>query len=139
MSSRFRALVWFVAVSMLLFCAATLMAQATTAEIVGTVIDNTGGVVPNAKVTVKHIATDVTLSMPTNTAGDYDFSLLPIGTYEVSVEATGFKRSVTKDVAITAGDHTRVDVHMEVGQVNESVEVSTQAIALQTDSSTVGA
>src|ERR1017187_393016 len=124
---------------MFMLVAATAMAQITTADIVGTVVDNSGGVMPHANVTITHASTGVKRTMETNSAGDYVFTQLPIGTYQVVVEAPGFKKFVTKEVTLAAGDRTRVDAAMQLGQVNESVEVSTQAIALQTDSSTVGA
>jgi hypothetical protein len=123
---------------MLMLFAATAMAQGTTAEIVGTVVDNSGGVMPHANVTVTHVATGVKRSMETNTTGEYDFTQLPIGTYSVVVEAAGFKRYLTPTITLQAGDRTRVDVQMQLGEVNQTLEVTGQAPLLQTDSATVG-
>src|SRR5579864_128037 len=60
-----------------------------TAAIVGTVTDNSGAVVPAAKVTVKNLGTNLTRTSATGASGEYSFTLLPIGDYSVSVEANG--------------------------------------------------
>src|ERR1039458_3299895 len=70
----------------LVLCATTAVAQVTSADIIGTVVDNSGGVITNATVTVTNLGTSVKRSMPTNSAGDYALTLLPIGTYSVSIE-----------------------------------------------------
>jgi hypothetical protein len=124
---------------MFMLVAATAMAQITTADIVGTVVDNSGGVMPHANVTITHASTGVKRTMETNSAGDYVFTQLPMGNYSVVVEATGFKKFVTSNVTLTAGDRARIDAKMQVGEVNQVLEVTGQTAALQTDSATVGA
>ena len=115
-----------------------LMAQ-NTADIIGTVNDSSGAAVPNAKVTVKNTATNAARSMQASPAGDYAFTLLPVGTYSVTVEANGFKTFSATSITIAAGDRARVDAAMEVGTVSQVVEVqASSAPLLQTDSPTVG-
>ncbi|MCC6263027.1 MAG: carboxypeptidase regulatory-like domain-containing protein, partial [Bryobacterales bacterium] len=121
--------------SIIALLAALSMAQVTTVDIVGTVTDHTGAVVPGAKITVTHAATNLARSMEASTNGDYTFSLLPLGGYSVSVEADGFKRFETR-MSLAAGERGRVDAQMQLGDVNEVVEVSAQAQVLQTDSAT---
>lgn len=116
----------------------SLVAQGT-GEIVGTVTDNTGGVLASARVTAKNLATGLTRSAATNASGDYAFSLLPVGSYSVTVEVPGFKMFAYPSIPVATGDRARVDAQMQVGAVTETLEVQAEAAALETDSSTVGA
>ena len=70
-------------------------AQLTTADILGTVTDATGAVVPNAQVTIKNLATGETRTGATSASGEYTFSLLQPGHYSITVTAGGFKVSNT--------------------------------------------
>jgi hypothetical protein len=67
------------------------------------------------------------------------FTLVPIGTYTVTVESAGFRKFVGSNVTLTAGDRIRVDAKLEVGEVSQQVQVQEQIVGLQTDSSTLGA
>ncbi|MFN7929485.1 MAG: TonB-dependent receptor [Blastocatellia bacterium] len=113
-------------------------AQVTTADVVGTVTDNAGAVLPNAKVTVTNVGTNTSRTVTTDASGEYVINLLPIGQYSVRVEATGFKIYTASNLTLVAGDRTRVDAKMEVGATTETVNVTAEANVLQTDSSTVG-
>jgi Carboxypeptidase regulatory-like domain len=119
-------------------CAGTLKAQ-ETADIVGTVTDATGAVIPGAIVTLTNLGTSIRQTTQTAGTGDYIFSLLQVGTYSVKVEAKGFKTFVAPNIALAAGDRARADAKLEIGDVSQTVEVSgTVAPALQTDTSTIG-
>jgi carboxypeptidase family protein len=110
-----------------------------TADVVGTVTDASGAVVPGATVTLTNVGTNVTQTTITTSSGDYVFTLLQVGTYVVKVESKGFKTYSAPNIALSAGDRARVDAKMEVGDVTQTVEVSgTVAPALQTDTSTIG-
>ena len=109
-----------------------------TADIVGTVTDNSGSLIPGAKVTVKNAQTGLTRALATDGSGNYAATLLPVGTYAVSIEAMGFKTFATPAVTIATGDRTRVDAQMQLGEISQTIEVAAQAVAIQTDSSTVG-
>ena len=123
----------------LTFCAGQSAAQTTTVAIVGSIRDNTGGVLVGAQVTIVNLGTNATRSMAANESGDYAFTLLPVGNYSVTVEAAGFKRFSAPKVVLSAGDTGRVDANMTVGDVKETVEVAAESAgAIQTDSSTVG-
>src|SRR5215472_9622154 len=76
----------FVALIAISLCPRVATAQ-NTADMVGTVTDTTDAVVAGAKVTIKNLGTNVSRSMVTSGAGEYSFTLLPVGTYSVSVEA----------------------------------------------------
>lgn len=121
-----------------MLCAGTLKAQ-ETADIVGTVTDTSGAVIPGAAVTLTNIGTNIQQTTVTNSTGDFVFNLLQVGAYSVKVEAKGFKSFVAPNISLSAGDRARADAKMEVGDVSQTVEVSgTVAPALQTDTSTIG-
>jgi len=117
----------------------SVRAQFASADVLGTVTDPMGAVLPGATITIKNTGTGITRTTQSGTTGEYLFSALQIGAYEVTIEAKGFRKFVVRDIALTAGDRTRVDAKMTVGQATETVNVSAEsAAALQTDSSTVG-
>ncbi len=82
--------------------------QLNTADIVGTVTDTTGAVVPNATVTLNNLGTNEKRTTQSNSSGEYNFTLLTVGHYSVTVRATGFQVSIAKDIAVEAGDRARV-------------------------------
>jgi Carboxypeptidase regulatory-like domain len=111
--------------------------QLTSADIVGTVTDATGAVVPNAAITLTNLGTNETRNSLSNGSGDYNFTLLPVGRYSISVKAKGFQESVTKDLAVEAGDRARNDVHLQTGAETTIIEVTAATPLLQADSATV--
>lgn len=121
-----------------LLCAVTARAQVTTADVVGTVTDATGAVVPGVKLTITNQDTQDKRTGETNNAGEYVFTLLKSGRYSVRAEVQGFKLYTRSGIAIAAGDRMRVDIQMQVGNLDQSVEVRAEAPALQTDSTTLG-
>ena len=130
-----RHIVGVMIVGMLL--SAVVGAQVTTADLVGRITDASGGVLPGVTVTATHVGTGAVRSQVTSDTGDYAFTLLPIGTYEVRMELQGF-RGQTARIVLASTDRGRVDGRLEVGQVTESVEVTAEAPLLQTDTSSVG-
>ncbi len=113
-------------------------AQVSTAEILGTTFDPSGAVLVNVKVTVTNLSTGLTRTATSNESGNFLLPSLPIGHYSIKAEANGFKGFAVADVALAGGDHMRIDPHMEVGQVSESVQVVAQTPALQADTSSLG-
>ena len=114
-------------------------AQQTYGTIVGVVTDETGAVIPGASVTAMNVDTNIVTSAETNQSGDYRvLNLLP-GTYDLTVETTGFKKSVTAGITIQVAQSVRIEIAMQVGEVVETVEVSAAAVAqLQTTRATLG-
>ena len=110
--------------------------QVTTADILGTVTDQAGAVVPNVKITVTNTATNDTKTVTTTGSGDFVVNLLPSGQYTVTAEAPSFKKA-TANTSVVSGDRQRVDIKLQVGNVTEVVEVAATAPALQTDSATL--
>src|ERR1017187_10149189 len=114
-----------------------LLAQGDRGEITGTVTDATGSVVPGARITAIQTSTNVSYKTTTSTAGDFTVPSLPVGTYQVKVEAQGFKTHVTDNVAMPPGATARIDVKLEVGTAQQSVEVRATAQVLQTENARV--
>ncbi len=119
--------------------AVSLFAQRDLATLVGTVTDPTGAAVPNAKVVISEEATGLKYDLVSASGGEFARPALKPGIYTVSVEATGFKKATRRNVALTAGDRTGVDFQLQVGEITTSVEISSQAAALQTESTIIGA
>ncbi len=132
-----RALCNGLSLAVVLLCLAVpAMAQTSTADLVGTVTDVSGAVVPNATVTAINTGTGEKRSTRTNDAGEYTFSLLQVGTYSVSIEFSGFKQFRVSAMTIAAGDRARVDAQLQLGNVSEVIDVQSVEPALQTDNST---
>jgi len=112
-------------------------AQNTTADVVGTVTDSTGAVIPNATVTITNVGTQEIRKSVTDGQGQFTFSLLQIGDYKVRVQGTGFKSLELPKFTLTVGERRRVDAVMTVGAQTETVEVTTEPPALQSDSTTL--
>ncbi len=110
----------------------------TTATIVGAVTDATGALVPNTRITVVHKATGVTRAALTNVTGAYVVPLLPVGEYTVTAEAAGFKKETVAGIVLQVNQESRVDLELEVGSAAETVNVTAQGQALQTESAVVG-
>lgn len=127
-----------VACAALLTVSATrLCAQAVYGSIVGTITDSTGSVVPNAKVTITDTGRDVTVATFANESGNFMQRYLIVGRYRVHVEATGFKTFVQDNVNVSVDTEVRLDVRLEVGEVTQTVEVSSEVGILKTERSDV--
>src|SRR5580692_10940228 len=132
---RFRPPVFILA--LLLLSTSAAFAQLTTADILGTVTDTSGAVVSNASVTLTNLRTNDQRTGQSNGSGDYSFTLLPVGHYSITVKAGGFQVSITKDLAVEAGDRARADVHLQFGSESTVIEVTASTPLLQADSATV--
>ena len=117
---------------------ASALAQAEQATITGTVTDKSGAVIPDAKVIVTNIRTQVVRETKTTGDGHYTAPYLPVGQYEVTVEMAGFKKAQVKDVTLRVGFIATVDVSLEPGAVTEAVEVTGGAAQLESQSGSLG-
>ena len=108
-----------------------------TAQIVGTVTDTTGAVIPNAKVTVSNRDKGYTRELVSNSAGAYSGSALPIGNYVVTAQAQGFEKLVRSGIALQVGQIQRVDLQMTLGQVTQEITVTGNIPKVQTESSAI--
>lgn len=109
--------------------------QFETGNVVGTIRDTTGGVVPGAKVTLTNTATGVSAEKSSDANGSYEFFTVRPGSYVITAEKPGFSIALVDNVQVTVGARQRIDLSMAIGQLSEKVEVSARAVLLQTDSS----
>jgi len=112
--------------------------QTVTASITGRVLDPSGAAIPGAKVTATDAARGTAITTETNAEGFFNLPRLPIGTYEVRVEATGFKTAVRPPLALELNQTARMDVTMSIGEVAQTVEVTSAPPLLSTDTMQVG-
>ena len=122
-----------------LFCTFVLSANAqeTRGSIIGRVLDSSGAVVPRANITATNVDTNVSQKTVTNAEGSYEVLYLLPSRYNVSAEATGFKKAL-QEVQILIHERTRVDFSLEVGAMTEQVKVTAQAEQLQTGNANIG-
>ena len=112
--------------------AAWAQAEIGGAALNGAVTDQSGAAVPNAKVTATSQQTGLSRSTVTNDAGLYSFPQLPVGTYDLSVEANGFKTSKNAGVGLTVGAVATVNVSLQVGGTQETVTVNAETPVVET-------
>ena len=112
--------------------------QANSGTITGTVFDPQQAVIPGAAVTITLVEQGLVRNVVTNSSGLYEAKFLPIGSYSVSIEHSGFKKQVKTDLILTVGQTLRADFKLEVGVESQTVEVKADVTQdLKTESSEV--
>jgi hypothetical protein len=124
--------------SLLLLSPAMASAQVTTADLVGTIKDSTGGVLPGVTVAVTNEATGVSRSATTGDSGTYIFTSLQPGRYKLTAEAPGFRRVERRGVELQVNQRAQIDLDLEVGLVGETVLIEGTAPLLESQSSVLG-
>jgi hypothetical protein len=114
------------------------LAQEFRGQISGRITEASGAAVPNATVTVTSAATNSAVNATTNESGEYTVLYLTPGLYSVSVEASGFKKSVRQNIEVRIGDKLALDVALEVGAVTDSVNITSDAPLLETTNASAG-
>ena len=123
----------------LAFCTISpVLAQNANGRIVGVVTDPQGAVVPDARITVTNTATNQSRQSVSGPDGTYQVVDLPIGTYTVTAQHSGFTRVVTAESQLLINQSLRVDVQLTVGQTSETVLVQGDAANVETINSTIG-
>ena len=132
----------FLSIMLVLFVAAVSCidagAQVRFGSVVGSVADQSGAALTGASVKLTNLGTNETRTVQTGGAGTFTFPNLNAGLYRVDIEMQGFKRFARDRVEVQVDLATRVDAAMPVGNVTESVLVTTEAPPLQTDSASLG-
>ena len=128
------------AVALVFAGAATVSAHAQNifGSIVGTVVDQSGAVLPNAAITVTNIATGEKRAVASDGQGNYQVLSLPRGEYAIDIEAKGFKHFSRSPINVVVDQVVRVDVAMSIGDMTQRVEVTGAAPIMQTDSASIG-
>lgn len=115
-----------------------LLSQEVTATIDGAVLDPEGSAVPGAEVTATHLETGVVRKGRAGGEGTFSFPALPIGGYEIAASHPGFKKAMKRGIELHIGDHLRVEIPLQVGDVAQEVTVTADALQVQTETSEQG-
>jgi hypothetical protein len=115
-----------------------LLAQGSTASVLGTVTDSSGAVIANASVQVKNLGTGRVQTVPSDGQGRYVVADLPIGVYEAQASAEGFQTVVHRGITLTVGAQAVVDFSLTVGQSQQTVTVEGTVSQVDTVSTAVG-
>ena len=125
--------------SLVLVFDARMNAQILYGSIVGNVKDSSDAALAGARVTINNKDTGQSRETTTNQSGGYSFPDVASGTYDLKILKAGFTSVMRTDIPVTINNTSRVDLTLQIGAVSESVQVSAQAAALQTDRSEVRA
>jgi hypothetical protein len=115
-----------------------VLAQSGTGTIQGTVTDNSGAVLPSAKVTVTNINTNVTRSDVTDSTGNYSFPSLALGPYRVQVEASGMGKQVVNNLVLEVGRTVAQNFSLKPAQVEQTIEITAETPVIESTTMTVG-
>ena len=127
---RFRARAWcgrIAQVTFLCLIFASAVSAQVTANLSGTVTDQSGATVSGADVTVKNVETGAIRNTTTGDSGRYQVFALPIGAYEVRVTRQGFAEQIRTGIRLVVGQDARVDVTLSVGPVSQRITVNSDA------------
>jgi hypothetical protein len=131
-----RIALWVLA--LVLLAAVPVFAQLPTATILGSVKDPSGALVAGASVTVRNVDTGVSRSIPTDETGAYRLVALPVGHYDLKVEAPGFKPTTRKGFVLDVGEEAVLNFALEVGSTSETVLVAAEAPLVNTTTASLG-
>jgi carboxypeptidase family protein len=123
------------AATVIIVITATALSQVITGGIRGVVKDPTGSAITGAEVTAKHIATGEVRRAASDGSGEYAFNSLPIGIYEITAAAKGFKKALIKGVELHISDHIGLDIKMDIGEAVDEVTVVGNGLQLNTETS----
>ena len=120
------------------FTVAPVCAQQTTATLVGSASDSTGGAIPDVAVKATNLETNVFRGVKTDQSGSYSIPAVSAGEYSITASKTGFKAQKIENITLQVDQTARQNFIFQIGNVSEVVDVSASAAALQTENSTVG-
>jgi hypothetical protein len=108
-----------------------------TGSVFGSITDAQAAVVPGAKITLTSLATGLTRTAAADAGGGYVFPLLPVGTYSLTVEQPGFRKYERRSILVQANENIRIDVSLDVGNVQETVTVDASVATVDTRAATL--
>lgn len=124
--------------TLILWVQPSSLAQESTGRILGTVTDQNGAVLPDAKITVTDVATKIGRETTTDKDGNFLVISLPIASYQVTAEKAGFKKAVSAEQQLLINQALRIDIKLDPGLVTEVVEVSAAGAVIETTNATLG-
>ena len=136
---RRRMVIFSLAVSAVIFCMARPSRADVTGTILGSVVDQSGAVVPGATVTLRNLNTGLQRTTAADTTGSYEFLAVPAGdNYVVEVEAKGFEKSSQSGIELLVNQKFRADFRLVVGSTTQTVQVTAVSTQAETTSTQLG-
>src|SRR6202521_4181985 len=132
-------LITFVAIAFSPLILIPVYAQVVGATLAGTVTDQSGAVISNTQISIKNIATGLTRAVTTDPAGFYTAPNLLPGTYQITATAGGFATEVQTGITLTVGAQQVLNLTMQVGQVTQRIQVTSEAPTVQLATSSISA
>ena len=117
----------------LMIASSTMLGQAVNATLLGTVTDFSGAVVAGAKIKIAETRTGLQRATESNSSGNYEFVNLPPGQYQVTAEQGGFKKATQRGIDVQVNSDVRVNISLQPGALEQTIEVTAQAPILETD------
>jgi len=133
-----RHIVLLISIVLMNFAGAVTLRADVTGSILGTVHDRSGAVVAGAQVTVLNVQTNLKQEAVSGTDGSFRILALPAGDYKLAVNAKGFRPFVENNVVVQVNDQLRLEVVLDVGSVTDTVEISANAVQVQTENTQLG-
>ena len=131
--------VFVLTVALIALGSGLILAQTTAAKLLGTVKDESGGVLPGVSVVVRHIDTAASRTALTDDEGRYQVSNLPLGNYEVQAELVGFQTALRTGITLSVGQEAVVDLILYIGEISETVTVTGETALVEATASTIRA
>lgn len=128
----------YLAVAALCLWASASLRADVTGSILGTVRDPSAGVIGGVKVVVTNLETNLNATATSDTLGQYRFLALPVGRYNIEASAPGFQKFLVTGVTLDVNEQRRIDITLQVGSVEQQVEVSADAIQVETTNTQLG-
>src|SRR5689334_14969714 len=114
-------------------CTQLSWAQAATGNIRGTVVDSSGGVVPNCAITIANQNTGEKRNLTTNDRGDFNAASVPVGTYTLSAEMPGFQKQELTGIILQVDQTANYNLTLQPGTVSQTMRVEASAPLLETE------
>ena len=114
----------------ILLCGSTAFAQGIFATLTGVVSDPSGGVVPNAKITLSDATSGSARNTTTNGEGYYTFASVPVGTYNLAVDAPNFRQYKASDISLGGGERRNVNVTLQIGSAGKPYRLTPRTSTL---------
>ena len=125
--------------ALLLLCVSSaVLGQVPGGSILGDIYDEGGASVSAAKLVLENRGTGARRTAVASSLGNYEFAALAPGSYDLSIEATGFRHTVERSIVVNVGAAVRVDVTLSVGSVRETIDVKADPAAIQPDKVSIG-
>ena len=132
-----KAIRYLMLASACLMCLSIMVMAQTTGSISGVIKDEKGAIIPKASVTLREVTTNSSRTTASDDEGRYRFNNLPVGDYEVSVETTGFGKYVQSGITLSLNQDAVVDVGLQAGAVQATVNVVENAALINTSNAEV--